>query len=435
MRPAPALLWLLLGWTALAVLASFERAWLPAWALSGGLLAVLAALDGWRGRRQPVPAVERRIDPVLPLGPEAEVTLRLAAGATRTQRLTIHDGHPPGWAVRGQPQRLVLPAGSALDCRYRLRPDARGAFDFGPCALALDSPWRLWRVRRQAGTGQGVKVYPNFSVLAELAGLSVELASFSVGARLQRRRGEGTEFEELRDYRVGDSLRKVDWKATARSGRLISREYRDERNQQVVLMLDCGRRLLAQDGRLAHFDHVLNAVLALAAIALRQGDAVGLMALGAGQPRWLPPQQGAGGIDVLLDAAYDLEAQPVAIDYLAAGAALMARQRRRALVVFVTNVRDEDDQDLHAAVEMLARRHLVVVASLREAALDAALARPGPDLDDAIRAASALHYLDGRENVHAALRGAGVNTLDVAAAELSGSLIERYLAIKRSNRL
>src|SRR6185437_14975079 len=127
-----------------------------------------------------------------------------------------------------------------------------------------------WSVRRVLGAASTVRVYPNFAALVELAGLSVELASRSVGARLQRRRGEGTEFQELRDYRVGDSLRKIDWKATARSSRLISREYRDERNQQVVLMLDCGRRLLAQDDRRVHFDHVLNASLALASIALRR---------------------------------------------------------------------------------------------------------------------------------------------------------------------
>ena len=79
-----------------------------------------------------------------------------------------------------------------------------------------------------------------------MAGLSVEVASRSVGARLQRRRGEGTEFHELRDYRIGDSLRKIDWKATARVARLVSREYRDERNQQVVLLLDCGRRMAGE---------------------------------------------------------------------------------------------------------------------------------------------------------------------------------------------
>ncbi len=288
---------------------------------------------------------------------------------------------------------------------------------------------------KRLGAPSTVRVYPNFASLAELAGLSVELASRSVGARLQRRRGEGTEFQELRDYRIGDSLRKINWKATARASRLISREYRDERNQQVVLMLDCGRRMLAQDDHLVHFDHVLNAFLALASIALRHGDAVGLLACTGQQQRWLPPQQGSGGMDMLLGAGYDLQAMPLATDYLATASALQMHQRRRALVVLVTNVRDEDDAELRAAVSMLSRCHLVMLVSLRELALDRAAATPGDELEGSICSAAAMHYLAERERAHEALRREGVNTLDVSCSELSGALIERYLSLKRSRRL
>jgi uncharacterized protein (DUF58 family) len=435
MRPAPALLWLLLGWTVLGVLASLG--WLPlaAWLAAGGALALLALVDGWRLSRMPSPEVSRELAPVLPLGPEARIGLRVRGTTRRAQKLRLHDLHPGGWAVRGMPRTLLLPAGGDVRLEYAVTPDARGQFAFDGCHVQLHSPWRCWSVRRVLGAASTVRVYPNFAALVELAGLSVELASRSVGARLQRRRGEGTEFQELRDYRVGDSLRKIDWKATARSSRLISREYRDERNQQVVLMLDCGRRLLAQDDRRVHFDHVLNASLALASIALRQGDAVGLLACTGQQQRWLPPQQGSGGMDMLLGAGYDLHAMPLATDYLAAASALQAHQQRRALVVLITNVRDEDDAELRAAVSMLSRRHLVMLVSLRELALDHAAADPGDELEGSIRSAAAMHYLADRERTHEALRREGINTLDVSCGELSGALIERYLAIKRGNRL
>ena len=435
MRPAPLLLWLLLGWTVLGVLASLG--WLPltAWLACGGVIAALALLDGWRLRRMPSPTVQREVAPVMPLGPEARVGLRLRGAIARTQKLRLHDLHPGGWAVRGMPRTLALPPGSDVLLDYAVTPGARGQFTFDGCHVQLRSPWHGWSSRRVLGATSTVRVYPNFAALAELAGLSVELASRSVGARLQRRRGEGTEFQELRDYRVGDSLRKIDWKATARSSRLISREYRDERNQQVVLMLDCGRRLLAQDDRRVHFDHVLNASLALASIALRQGDAVGLLACTGQQQRWLPPQQGNGGMDMLLGAGYDLHAMPLATDYLAAASALQAYQQRRALVVLITNVRDEDDAELRAAVTMLSRRHLVMLVSLRELALDHAAAEPGDELEGSIRSAAAMHYLADRERTHEALRREGINTLDVSCGELSGALIERYLAIKRGNRL
>jgi len=434
-RPAPALLWMLLGWTALGVLASLGGLRLSWWLACGVAIALPALLDGWRLRRMPSPDVQREVSPVMPLGPEARVGLRLRASAKRTQTLRLHDLHPGGWAVRGMPRQLSVLPGSDVLLDYAVTPDARGQFRFDGCHLQLRSPWHCWSSRRIAGAPSTVRVYPNFATLAELAGLSVELASRSVGARLQRRRGEGTEFQELRDYRVGDSLRKIDWKATARSSRLISREYRDERNQQVVLMLDCGRRMLAQDDQLAHFDHVLNASLALASIALRQGDAVGMLACTGQQQRWLPPQQGSGGMDMLLGAGYDLQAMPLATDYLAAASALQAHQQRRALVVLITNVRDEDDVELRMAVTMLAKRHLVMLVSLRELALDRAAIEPGDELETGIRSAAAMHYLAERERVHEGLRREGVNTLDVSCSELSGALIERYLSVKRSSRL
>lgn len=435
MRPAPLLLGLLLGWTVLGVLASLGVLPLSAWLTAGAAIALLLLIDGWRLQRMPSPGVQREVAPVMPLGPEARVGLRLHGSAGRTQKLRLHDLHPGGWAVRGMPRTLTLPTGSDVVLDYAVTPDARGQFSFDGCHVQLRSPWQCWSSRRVLGEPSTVRVYPNFASLAELAGLSVELASRSVGARLQRRRGEGTEFQELRDYRVGDSLRKIDWKATARASRLISREYRDERNQQVVLMLDCGRRMLAQDDHLVHFDHVLNASLALASIALRQGDAVGMLACTGQEQRWLPPQQGSGGMDMLLGAGYDLQPLPLATDYLAAASALQAHQRRRALVVLITNVRDEDDTELRAAVSMLSKRHLVMLVSLRELALDRAAAESGEELEGSIRSAAAMHYLAERERVHESLRREGINTLDVSCSELSGALIERYLAIKRGNRL
>ncbi|OOG42753.1 DUF58 domain-containing protein [Rhodanobacter sp. C05] len=435
MRPAPLLLWLLTGWVALGVLASV--AWLPlsVWLAYGLLVALLVLVDGWRLWRTPSPELQRELAPVMPLGPEARIGLRLRAVTARAQQLRLHDLHPGGWAVHGMPRKLSLQPGSELLLDYTITPDARGQFSFDGCHMQLRSPWLCWTARRVIGITSTVKVYPNFASLAELAGLSVEVASRSVGARLQRRRGDGTEFQELRDYRVGDSLRKIDWKATARSSRLISREYRDERNQQVVLMLDCGRRMLAQDDHLAHFDHVLNASLALVSIALRQGDAVGLLACTGQQQRWLPPQQGSGGMDMLLAAGYDLQAMPLATDYLAAASALQAHQQRRALIVLITNVRDEDDAELRAAVAMLTQRHLVMLVSLRELALDRVAAEAGDSLETGIRSAAAIHYLAERERVHEGLRREGVNTLDVNCSELSGVLIERYLSVKRGGRL
>ena len=435
MRPAPLLLWLLFGWTLVGVLASLDMLPLNAWLACGAVLACVMLLDAWRLQRTASPAVQRDVAPVVPLGVDMLVRLRMQSAGKNLRTIDVHDLHPGSWPVRGLPHRLRLPAETHYEFEYGLTPDERGPALFAGCHLRMHSAWRLWRQRRTLDVVNTVRVYPNFAPLAKMAGLTVELASHTFGARLQRRRGEGTEFQELRDYRVGDSMRKIDWKATARMGHFISREYREERNQQIVLLLDCGRRMLAKDGALSHFDHVLNASLSLAYIAMREGDAVGLLACTGRAQRWLPPQRDSGGMDLLLGTGYDLQATSAPTDYLAAARALQERQRRRALVILVTNVRDEDDSELAMAVTLLAQRHLVLVASLREQAVEQAAQQAGDELESAIRSAAAMHYLAGRERVHDDLNRRGVMTLDVECAQLSSALIERYLRLKRESRL
>ena len=161
---------------------------------------------------------------------------------------------------------------------------------------------------------------------------------------------------------------------------------------------------------------------------------LGMLASG-GERRWVAPQRGMGAIDVFLRATYDLQPRPVATDYLAAATELSQRHRRRSLVMLVTNLRDEDSDDLLGAVRMLQQRHHVVVASLREEALDAVLDEDVRDLRGALRAGAAARYIAQRTAVHDALRSHRVGVLDVTCEQLPGALVERYLAVKRDGVL
>lgn len=432
MRPAPLLILLLAGW-GLAGLAVPFLGWpLWQWQVAGAVLAVVAAFDAWWLRGRPTPEVVREVPEALPLGIEREVGLQLESHVR--QRVEVFDLHPGGWVASGLPRRLQLAPLSATRITYRLQPNARGDATFDGVMLRLRSLLWLWRHVRVAGAPQRVRVYPNFAPLTRFALFSAEQASRLVGAHLKRRRGEGTDFHQMREYRVGDSLRQIDWKATARSRKLISREYQDEKNQQLVMLIDTGRRMMAREDALGHFDHVLNASLVVSYLALRQGDGVGLLAAG-GDRRWVAPQRGMGAIDTLLRASYDLQPRAVATDYLAAATELSLRQRRRSLVMLVTNVRDEDIEDLLAAVRLLQRRHLVCVASLRETSLDDALGDEVRDLQGAIHAGAVARYLEQRKAAHEALRSHRVMVLDVTSDELPAALVERYLAVKRDGVL
>jgi len=432
MRPAPLLLVLLLAWGLLGLPVAFGLWPRWSWAAAGAAIAVLALVDLLRLWRQPSPSIQRDMPEALALNVARPVTLRLESSLR--QRVEVFDLAPGQWTLQGLPRRLTLKPMVASSFQYTVTPTARGRFELDGVHLRVHAPWRLWWQRRTLPPALSVRVYPNFAPLTRFALFSAEQASRLVGAHLKRRRGEGTDFHQMREYRIGDSLRQIDWKATSRAHKLISREYQDEKNQQLMLMIDTGRRMMASEGGLSHFDHVLNAALVVSYLALRQGDGVGLFASG-GDSRWVAPQRGMGAIDALLRASYDLQARPVATDYLAAATELTLRQRRRSLVMLVTNVRDEDIEDLLAAVRLLQRQHLVCVASLRERELDDALDQPVDTLQDATQAGAIARYLQQRSDAHEALRSHRVMVLDVTADALPGALVERYLAVKRDGLL
>jgi uncharacterized protein (DUF58 family) len=433
LRPGPWLIGMAIVWAAAGVAASLGWISVEIWAGVGGGMAVLAALDALLLRSAPTPEIERSLPEAWPIGVERDVRLRIEHHGRRL-RVDVHDLHPGDWAMRDLPRRVDLDDGSVSTLVYHLRPGMRGNFRFEGVRLRAYSPLRLWRQLRTTGTVQTVRVFPNFAPLAGFALFSAEQASRLVGAHIRRRRGEGTDFHQMREYRIGDSLRQIDWKATARARKLISREYQDEKNQQLLLLLDTGRRMLAHEGGLSHFDRALDAALVVSYIALRRGDGVGLLATG-GEQRWVAPQRGMGAIDTLLRASYDIQPEPMATDYLAAATDLTLRQRRRALVMMVTNLRDEDIEDVLAAVRLLQRRHLVVVASLRERDLDESLDQPVDDVRSAVRAAAAARYIAQRASAHDILRNHRVIVLDVTCEELPAKLVEQYLSIKRSGLL
>ena len=258
--------------------------------------------------------------------------------------------------------------------------------------------------------------------------------SLSHSPSLRQRRGEGSDFHQLREYRTGDAMRQIDWKASSRYRRLISKEYQDERDQHLVFMLDCSRHMRHQDAEGAHLDHALNAMLLLSYVAERQGDAVGFLSFG-GHSRWQPPMKGGGVVRRLLDRTYDIDSTLQAADYMAAAHRLMPLQRRRALVVILTNSRNEESEDLLKAAKLLSRRHLVVITDLREQALDRALLQPVHNLQSALMFQGVVDYLSARHESHEALRYQGSLIIDSEPRKLAINLVNAYLDVKASGRL
>ncbi|AZE50739.1 putative membrane protein [Pseudomonas chlororaphis] len=415
----------------LAVAASLQAI---AWGLLLALL-LLAMLDAFRLRRLPSPQLRRQLPGSLPLGRWSEVRLEVRHDFAQPLTLELFDHVPDGLGFEYLPQSLLLEPGQSQVLGYRVRPLKRGHFNFERCEISLPSPLGLWSARRLLKLDDSTRVYPDFARLYGAQLLAVDNWLNQIGVRQQPRRGLGLEFNQLREFREGDSLRQIDWKATARQRTPIAREYQDERDQQIVFMLDCGRRMRSQDGELAHFDHALNACLLLSYVALRQGDAVGLCTFAGECRRYLAPVKGAGQLSALLNTVYDLDSSQRCADFQAAASELLARQKRRALVVLVTNLRDEDDEELLTAVKRLGHQHRVLVASLREEVLDQLRQAPVHNLPDALTYCGTINYLNARADLHERLSAQGVALLDVRPGELGAELVTRYLSWKKAGTL
>lgn len=425
--------WLLLG---LACTVTPDLA--TAWQVAGGLALAVALLDAMlaRSRRGRV-RVERLLPHTLAVGKDLQVRLRFhpADNASGIVSGWAMDRHPAVFRAFGLPLSFRVEPGRWMQTEYTLAVTERGQFGFTGVDLRLVSPLGLWLVQEHLPLPDSVRVYPDFAKVVQYTLLATDNRLSQMGILRRRRRGEGLEFHQLRDYRKEDPLRNIDWKASARARHLVAREYQDERDQQIVFLLDCSQRMAARDGDLSHFDHSLNALLLLAWVALRQGDAVGLCSFAHESPRFLPPKKSVSVVTGLLNGVYDLQPSSRSPDYLAAAEGLSRRLKKRALIVLATNLRDEDDSTLLPAIHHLARRHTITVASLREPVLESLVRGPVRDFDRALARAAALEYTEGRRTQAALLRHAGVQLLDVSPAQLPVALINHYWARKRAGAL
>jgi uncharacterized protein (DUF58 family) len=423
------------GWAALGLASSWWPGLQPFWQGAGLALAGAALADAWLSRRQPALRIERELAGVWPVGAWNKVTLRLHNESARALSFDLIDDYPGAWEMQGLPHTSAIEVGNQLAISYRLCPGQRGPAGFGPVHVRITSPLRLWQRSHRIGPASDVKVFPDFGQLLGQTLNATDRRAPAAGAIRKRRRGEGTDFMQLREYRQGDSMRSIDWKATARRNKPITREYQEERDQQVVFLLDTGRRMQARDDLTTHFDHALNAVLTLGFLAQKQGDAVGLMTFGGSDMRWLAPHKGRTGLDRLLAGVYDLQPTDMAPDFTQAAGALLNRLSKRAFVVIITNLRDEDDAALRTACELISTRHLVMCASLREKAVDDARGVEVDTFAGALRYSATVHYLQQRRAAIGRLGIRADRLIDITPEKLSMTLVNRYLDIKESGQL
>jgi uncharacterized protein (DUF58 family) len=413
-------------------------------AVATTILAVVAAatvLDLVLSRRswqRAAPAMVRRLPSAFAIGVKRPVQLAIDVEGSETWDCQLYDHADATLVTEGLPARLQLAGGTRTETTYNVTPMSRGNVSFAPAEVRIRSRWGFCELLERLGTVDERRVYPDFAQVARYAWLAGDRRLQEIGIKTYQQRGEGTDFKQLSEYRTGDSVRHIDWRATLRLGKPIVREFQDERDQCVLLLVDCGRRLRADDRTGAvgttHFDHVLNAIMLLTYVALRQGDAVGAMTFGTppGEERSFAPRKGAHALNAMMSELYGIQPTPTHSDYLAAAQELLRTQRKRALVIVITNFRDEDSTELSHALRLLRSRHLVLLASLRERIVGEMMAQALVSGDAAIEVAGAHLYEQSRRDAFNRLAAHDALMVDSVPERLGIDLVNRYHAIKRA---
>jgi uncharacterized protein (DUF58 family) len=383
-------------------------------------------------------AMSRRLPAAFAIGARRQVQLQIDATAGPDWHCAVYDHTDPTIDADGLPLSLTLAPRTRVEATYAVVPTQRGEVAFAPADVRVRSRWGLCELRERLGVSERRRVYPDFGQVARYAWLAGDRRLQEIGIKTYQQRGSGTDFKQLSEYRVGDAVRHIDWKATQRMGKPIVREFQDERDQCVMLLVDCGRRMRADDrqGRIGttHFDQVLNAVMLLSYVALKQGDAVGAMTFGtpAGQERSVMPRKGAQSLNALMAELFDVQPTPTHSDYLAAAQDLLRRQHKRSLIIVITNFRDEDSAELRQALRLLRSRHLVLLASLRERIVGELIGQPLTSGDAALDVASAHLYEQSRRDAFNRLAARDALMVDAEPERLGIELVNRYHAVKRS---
>jgi uncharacterized protein (DUF58 family) len=413
--------------------------WLAAvWAAGLLVITVVDFLITARAWKQSNAAVLRRLPDAFAIGMRGEVRLAIEATGPGVWRCVVYDYVDPTLRAQGLPVSITIRGAQHIEVSYWVLPTRRGDVTFQAADVRVRSRLGLSERLEKLGRQETRRVFPDFAQVARYAWLAGDHRLQELGIKTYQQRGEGTDFKQLSEYRIGDPVRHIDWKATLRFNKPIIREFQDERDQRVMLLVDSGRRMRADDvaGRLgnAFFDHVLNAIMLLAYVALRQGDEVGAMTFGAppGEERSVAPRKGVHALNFLMSELYDVQPTLTHSDYVSAATALMSRQHKRALVIIVTNFRDEDSAELGNALRLLRSRHLVLLASLRERIVAELASQALAGSNASVEVASAHLYEQARRDAFNRLAARDSLMVDAEPERLGVELVNRYQAVKKA---
>jgi uncharacterized protein (DUF58 family) len=401
------------------------------------VIIAVALFDAWNSKLAKGVSIQRHFGGRFAVGAETDVQIDVENHTPRDISLILKDEYPPQLQLFGSREaRVEVEAQTSTKFFYNLKPPKRGQFSFGRIAVRYLSHWRLAWCQTTAGEPITVKVYPNMRRAREAELRALGTRSFVAARRKSQWRGEGRDVESLRDYVSGDEMRHHSWTATARRGKLVTRQYQMERDQTILVALDAGRLMTGRLENETKLDLAVHATLALMSAAARAGDNAGLLVFGRRIKTFLPPKRGAEHLDAALEALHAIEPEMIEPSYARAFEFVSANSQRRSLVVVLTDLVDEEgSSELLASLKLLRPRHLPLVVTIGDRDLKAVVRNPPEDENELFTQSVAEEIMYQREAALRLVESQGGLALDVTAAALVPRLLETYLRVKERGLL
>ena len=330
--------------------------------------------------------------------------------------------------------RARLAAQGEQTIRYRLRPTRRGVYAFGSIRVFAASPLSLLQRRYTCGQPQQVKVYPSYLMLRQYELLAIHNHLTETGIKRIRRVGNNTEFEQIKDYVVGDDYRTINWRATARRHQLMTNVYQQERSQQVFCLIDKGRAMQQAFRGMTLLDYAINASLALAYVAMRKEDRAGLVTFADDFGSYVPASRQQGQMQTMLEVLYAQQTLFGETDFSALSTHVNKHVAKRSLMVLFTNFWGTVELRRQMPyLQQLNRRHKLLVVFFEDAELADYARRRADNEEEQFRHVIAEKFIYEKRLIAVTLRQYGIAALLTTPDSLSVDVINRYLELKQQS--
>ena len=400
----------------------------------GFLVLAIIAMAVTRGRLPAADAFEvtREVEPRLHIGVDAPVTLVLRNRYGRRIRVQALDAPPRALGDGDVGAAVWMEPDEERRFTYSIRACDRGRYDFDEIWVRWWSEGRCWTRRHRYPVRSSISVWPDIRALTSVSPLMIRKLYSELGIKEQRRRGRGTEFDHIKEHTPDDGTTGIDWKATARRHKPMVRMYRVEQNHDVVIGLDTGRLMGSRVDGITKLDHAINASLLLGRVCLVNGDRPGVLTFDSRVRSFVKPASDRGQMERMLHGLHDLDSAYAETSFRRALVYLDTYQRKRSLVVLLTDfVHGQADETLVASVLGLARRHLVLFVALRDPMLDRMAASMPEHVEDAFAKVVTQNMEEDRRVVLRTLNQRGVRTLDLQPTQITQKVINRYLQMRQ----